>query len=312
MLKRMLEISREPAHVCATLGQLQLKRDGNLLASVPCEDLGVVIVDHPQTTYTHAALAELTRHDAVLVICGSNHLPCGMLLPVSDHTQIVLRLRAQLSMSLPTRKRLWQQLVRAKIVAQAENLGRESATSRRLRQLADRVRSGDQGNREALAARFYWSAWLTESSEASQPQNPFRRDPDGTGLNSLLNYGYAILRAALARAISSSGFHPAIGLQHSHRANAFCLADDLIEPLRPIVDARVRALAMAGETELNQPVKAALLGLLSEEVLTGDVSGPLSVAVQRYVASLVAVANKESKLLTIPVRCKSAATAACG
>lgn len=312
MLKRTLEISREPAHLSMRLGQLQLRRDGELLASVPCEDLGVVVVDQPQTTYTHAALAELTRHDAVLVICGHDHLPCGMLLPVSDHTLVVSRLRSQLSMTLPTKKRLWQQLVRAKIHAQAENLARNSSMARRLRQLAGRVRSGDPDGREGLAARFYWSAWLMESPEAKQEFNSFRRDPDGKGINSLLNYGYAILRAAIARAVSAAGFHPAIGLQHSNRSNAFCLADDLIEPLRPLVDARVRRLVFAGETELTQSVKAELLGLLSEEVLAGGLAGPLSVALQRYVASLVSVADKKSKELAIPVRCNSAVTEACG
>jgi len=312
MLKRILEISREPAHLSASLGQLLLKRDGALLASVPCEDLGVVVVDHPQTTYSHAALAELTQNDTVLVICGQNHLPCGILLPISDHSLIVTRLNAQLSMTLPTKKRLWQQIIKAKILAQAENLPDDSKTSKRLRQLATRVRSGDPDNREAIAARFYWSAWLMESAEAAEEWTGFRRDPDGKGINSLLNYGYAILRASLARAISSSGFHPALGLQHSNRSNAFCLADDLIEPLRPLVDAQVRSLVFSGESEMTQSVKAVLLGLLNEEVMTGNNTGPLSIAIQRYVSSLVAVANQESRDLTIPVRCKSAAIAACG
>lgn len=312
MLKRILEISREPAHLCTSLGQLLLKREGALLVSVPCEDLGVVVVDHPQTTYSHAALAELTQNDAAVIICGANHLPCGILLPISDHSLIVTRLNAQLSMTLPTKKRLWRQLIKAKILAQAENLASDSKTAKRLRQLAACVRSGDPDNREAIAARFYWSAWLLESPEATEECQKFRRDPDENGINALLNYGYAILRASLARAISSSGFHPAIGLQHSNRSNAFCLADDLIEPLRPLVDARVRSLVFSGESELTQPVKAALLELLNEEVETGETTGPLSIAIQRYISSLVAVANQESRELIIPRRCTLAAIAACG
>jgi len=312
MLKRTLEISREPAHLSTTLGQLVLKREGNLLASIPCEDLGVVVVDNPQTTYTHAALAELTRHDVALVICGSDHLPCGILLPVSDHSLIAARVRTQLSLTLPTQKRLWQQLVRAKILAQAENLVPDSKTAKRLRQFASRVRSGDPDNREALAARFYWSAWLMESPQASVEFGGFRRDPDGIGINALLNYGYAILRAALARAIAAAGFHAAIGLRHSNRSNAFCLADDLIEPLRPLVDSRVRSLVLAGETTLTQSVKAELLSLLADEVNTGNSAGPLAVAIPRFVASLIAVAEKQSKELSIPVRCNSTVTAACG
>lgn len=312
MIKRTLEISREPAHLAVRYGQLQLKREGNLLASLPCEDLGVVVVDHPQTTYTHAALAELTRQDAVLVICGPNHLPCGILLPLSDHTQIVSRLRLQLSMTEPMKKRLWQQIVRAKILAQAENLNPDAPSARRLRQFAATVRSGDTDNREAQASRTYWSAWLMESPNAGDDFAEFKRDPDGDGINALLNYGYAIVRAAVARAITSAGLQPALGLHHSNRSNAFCLADDLIEPLRPLVEARTRQLVFDGETELTQPVKAELLDLLTEEVQTGDVAGPLAVALQRYVASLVAVMEKKQKKLVIPVRCSSAAIAACG
>lgn len=310
MIKRTLEISREPAHLAVRLGQLELKRGGDVVGSIPCEDLGVVAVDHPQTTYTHAALAELMRHDAVVVLCGRDHLPCGILLPLADHNQVVWRLQSQVAVSAPTRKRLWQQLVRAKILAQADNLDRDGPAFRRLRAFADAVRSGDPDNREAHAAKTYWSAWLLQGPEAHQQS--FRRDPDGDGLNALLNYGYAILRAAVARAIVAAGLHPSLGVHHSHRGNAFCLADDLLEPLRPLVDARVRELAFAGETELTQPVKAQLLDLLTEEVATGDFAGPLLVALHRYVASLVRVFDGEDKQLAIPVQCSSAVTAACG
>ncbi|WP_437186914.1 type II CRISPR-associated endonuclease Cas1 [Planctomicrobium sp. SH668] len=312
MIKRTIEISQEPAHLSVLNRQLLLKRDGVVIASFPSEDLGVVVVEHPQTTYTHSALVELADQDAVLVICGRNHLPCGMLLPVGEHTELVSRLRLQVGMTVPLKKRLWQQVVRAKILAQAENLVRDSATERRLKQLASRVRSGDPDNREALAARFYWSAWLMESPQGAKDLQPFRRDPDGSGINAMLNYGYAILRAALARSIVSAGLNSALGIQHSNRSNAFCLADDLIEPLRPIVDETVRRLVFSGETEMTPAVKAELLSLLTEEVRTGDVAGPLSVAMQRYVISLVSVLEKHTKVLQVPVRCNSATIAACG
>jgi CRISPR-associated protein Cas1 len=312
MVKRTLEISQQPAHLALRLGQLQLRREGDLLASIPCEDLGVVIVDHPQATYSHAALTELARQDAVVVFCGPNHLPCGMLLPISNHNLVVSRLRLQMDMAKPIQKRLWQQLIKAKILAQAENFADDTPISKRLTQLAADVRSGDPDNREAVAAKSYWSAWLMQAPEAALPLDGFRRDPKQEGVNSLLNYGYAIVRACLARAIIAAGLQPAIGIHHSNRSNAFCLADDLIEPLRPLVDAKVRELAFEGETELTQPVKAQLLDLLTEEVRTGEETGPLSVAMQRYVISLVKVLEKESKELRVPIRCALAVTVECG
>src|SRR5262245_50705503 len=147
MIKRTIEISREPAHLALRHEQLQLRRGDEVVATFPCEDLGVVVVDHPQTTYTHAALAKLMEQDAVVVICGRDHLPCGMLTPLADHTQVVWRIQLQLGLRAPLKKRLWQQLIRAKILAQAENLQPASPAVRRLREFASSVRSGDSDNR---------------------------------------------------------------------------------------------------------------------------------------------------------------------
>lgn len=311
MIKRTLEISRDPAHLAVRHEQLQLRREGNIVASIPCEDLGVIVVDHPQTTYTHAALATLMESDAVVIICGRDHLPCGVLTPVADHTQVVWRIHSQIGVSLPMKKRLWQQLVRAKILAQAANLEPNSVPFRRLKEFAAAVRSGDPDNREAHAHKSYWDAWLFCAPAELQPIS-FRRDPDLPGINALLNYGYAIVRAALARVIVAAGLHPALGLHHSNRSNAFCLADDLIEPLRPLVDARVRQLAFAGESELTQQVKGQLLDLLTEEMQTGDFKGPLAVALHRYLASLVKCYEGTARELEIPIQCPSAVTAPCG
>lgn len=311
MIKRTLEISRDPTYLSVRLGQLLLKQGERLAASIPCEDLGVVVVDQPQTTYSHAALTTLLEQDAVVVLCGRNHLPCGMLLPLGEHTLVVPRLRAQVNATLPTSKRLWRDIVRAKILAQAGNLDRKGAAHRRLCAYAGQVRSGDPDNREAQAARAYWSAWLADCPNKDATSG-FRRDSDAAGINALLNYGYAIMRAAVARAIVSAGLHPALGLHHHNRSNAFCLADDLLEPLRPLVDARVRELIADGDPELTQPVKAELLELLTVEMRTGEFSGPLLVALHRYVSSLVAVFEGQSRDLSIPVPCDSPVTAACG
>ncbi len=337
MIKRTIEISREPAHLSLRLGQLVLERENQPVSTIPCEDLGMVVVDHPQVSYTHSALAALVEHDAVVVVCGKNHLPAGLLLPMSDHSEVVWRLHDQIAVSKPLRKQLWRQIVQAKIRAQAANLSNGSPGRTRLLELARTVKSGDVTNHEAQAARVFWSAWLPDDEQTSgdlkppkvtrsvsegvgtsrvesssltlrvtsetttRQRFPFRRNADGEDeINILLNYGYSIVRAAVARAIVMAGLHPAFGLQHCNRSNLFCLADDLMEPLRPLVDARVRELVRLSQTELSPITKAALLQLLTQEATTGSEAGPLMVTLHRYVASLVKCYAGESEQLEIP------------
>lgn len=310
MIKRTIEISREPAYVTTQHKQLVLKRDGTIVGSIPCEDVGMVVADHPGTTYSHAALSALIESGATVVICGRNHLPQGILIPLSDHTQVVWRINDQLSVSRPLRKRLWKQLVRAKILAQAENLAPCSPPRRKLFNFAKEVRSGDPSNLEAQAARAYWAAWLINApEEIGNEQHAFSRDPDGIAPNALLTYGYAIIRAAIARAIVAAGLLPALGLHHSNRSNAFCLADDFIEPFRPIVDERVRELYFAGQNELDQPTKAALLELLAMDIQTSrrdTTTGPLMISLHRMIASYVKCCEGVAKDLEIPVRIRRA------
>lgn len=311
LIKRIIEVSSTAAHLTTRHRQLVLQRDGETIASAPIEDLGAVIVDHPGTTYSHAAISGLLEAQTVLIVCGRNHLPLGLLLPLSEHTEVGSRLRCQIAASLPLKKRLWKQLVQAKIQAQAQNLRPDSAEQRKLLQFASEVKSGDSTNREAQAAKVYWSAWLTATDETNG-ETAFRRQREGDSPNSLLNYGYAILRACIARALVSAGLVPALGLQHSNRSNSFSLADDLIEPLRPLVDETVRDLYWSGQTELDRTTKAALLELTTVEVSVGDLSGPLMVSLHRYVGSLVRCLQGHSKRLEIPVTCRSRATAVCG
>ena len=230
------------------------------------------------------------------MICARNHLPAGLLLPLGEHTEVVWRIHDQLAAKKPLKKQLWRQLVQVKIRAQAANLAADSPVRRKLLILAREVRSGDPANVEAQAARVYWQALFGEA---------FRRNPDGDGANSLLNYGYAVLRAAVARAIVGAGLLPALGLHHANRGNAFCLADDLIEPLRPLVDARVRALAASDCVELNPKTKAVLLEILTAEVRVAEQTGPLLVALHRMVASLVHCYQGAAKRLEIPCAAES-------
>ena len=292
MIKRTIEISQQPAHLTVQHAQLVLKRDGAIVGQAPCEDVGVVLVDQPQVTYSHAALAALAESDAVLVVCGRNHLPVAVLLPLSDHTQVVWRINEQLAIGRPLKKQLWKQIIQAKIRAQATNLSAGSPTRSKLLDYARQVRSGDASNLEAQAARVYWQDWLPEES--------FRRDADARDLNALLNYGYAVVRAAVARALVAAGLMPSLGLKHRNRSNAFCLADDLMEPLRPIVDDRARDLYREGYEQLDVEAKAGLLKLLAEDVRLGDETGPLMVVLHRYVASLVKCFQGQAKRLEIP------------
>ena len=310
MIKRTLEISQQPAHLCVRHRQLQLKRDGQVVGSTPCEDVGMVMVDHPQTTYTHQALTSLAENNAAVVFCGRDHLPTAIMLPIAKHGEVVWRLADQIAASLPLKKRLWQQLVIAKIHAQASNLSPDTPGFRRLSVLAKQVRSGDPSNLEAQAAKVYWRYWLEESSVPNGSRGPFARDPDGDGVNACLNYGYAVLRAALGRAIVGAGLQPSLGVFHQNRSNAFCLADDLIEPFRPLVDRHVRSMFNSDHfpDELTQPVKAKLLELLVHPMKTtgsgGEQKGPLMVMMHRLVSSLVRCYAGETKILEIPVALK--------
>ncbi|HPD31059.1 MAG TPA: type II CRISPR-associated endonuclease Cas1 [Phycisphaerae bacterium] len=302
MIKRTIEISHEAAHLAVKLDQIQLLRhDASVkapIASIPCEDIGLVVVDHPGVTYSHAALARIIEFGGGVLICGRDHLPAGLLLPMISHTEGVWRIKDQLRASKPLHKRLWQQIVIAKIKAQARNLPSGEVSQGRLLALAGEVKSGDPSNVEAQAAKIYWGAWLGDRPQAAW----FRRRPEGKDpINGMLNYGYAAMRAAVARALVGGGLLPALGIHHKQRGNNFCLADDLLEPLRPLVDACVRDLIDWNITEIDQRAKKHLLALLTRTVQVGDQMGPLMVGLHRTVASLVACLRGESRRLDLPV-----------
>lgn len=298
MIKRTIEISRQPTYLSARLGQLIVQpfdAPKEQATSIPAEDIGIVVVDHPQVTYSHAALQTLLDQGACVVVCGRDHQPAGLLLPISSHTQQVERLQEQISASRPCVKRLWQQIVIAKVKAQAAVISDHPKAVRKLNALARDVKSGDTTNIEAQAAKVYWSVWREEFSG-------FARDQDGADpLNAHLNYGYAILRAAVARALVAAGFQPALGLHHSNRANAFCLADDLMEPLRPVIDRQARALIREDRPELDQANKGRLLSTLTAPCELEGQTGPLMVQLHRYTASLGRCYRGEDSQLSIPL-----------
>jgi CRISPR-associated protein Cas1 len=292
MIKRTVEISGYDTHLHMRRDQLIVERDDQIIGQVPMEDVGLLVIDSPTATYSHTSLVKLLGYGAGVVLCDEDHMPAAFLTALDGHHLQAERLRTQVEASKPACKRLWQQIVQAKIKNQAA-ICESPEGKRRLLVLQGEVGSGDPKNVEAQAARIHWSEWLGPSSS-------FRRKRDGDPPNALLNYGYMAIRASVARAIVGSGLHPSVGLKHSNRYNAFALADDLLEPLRPLVDLTVRDLHRGGKAEIDKDTKAALLGVLTHTCGYADQTGPLLVALEMMAASLVRCLSGEEKALRIP------------
>jgi len=261
----------------------------------PIEDMGVVIVDDVRATYTQSVFLELLAAGATVMITGRDHLPVGMMLPLGAHHVQTERHRAQVEASLPVKKRVWQSLVSAKIAQQGAVLIHFTGGHGGLLPLAKRVRSGDPDNLEAQAAQRYWPLLFGKD---------FRRDRNEESINAMLNYGYAVVRAAVARSIVASGLIPSLGVFHSNRSNPFCLADDLFEPYRPFVDWRVRLLVneAAGERLSldDKAVRASLLSLFTETVLVGGRRNPMLLAIQTSATSLARALTGGEAGLALP------------
>jgi CRISPR-associated endonuclease Cas1 subtype II len=206
--------------------------------TIPFADIAVLVTSHPQISFTQAVLAGLAAAGGMFIVSNEKHMPAAMLLPLSTHSTQTERFARQAAVSLPTRKRAWQQIVQAKLRVQARLLQETAGADQGLLLMAGKVRSGDPDNLEAQAARIYWQALFGKDA----PGKSFRRDPKGEGINVHLNYGYAVLRAIVARALCASGLHPSLGVHHHNRYDTFCLADDLMEPFRPLVDRVVAGL----------------------------------------------------------------------
>lgn len=298
MIRKTVEISTPGTRLSVAHRQLVIERPQTEKATLPIEDLGVVIVDDRRATYTHAVFIELLAAGATLLVTGRDHLPAGMMLPLDAHHVQTQRHRAQVEASEPTRKRVWQALVRAKIAQQGEVLACYAGSDAGLASMARRVRSGDPDNLEAQAAQRYWPRLFGPD---------FRRDRAAEGVNALLNYGYAVVRAATARAVVAAGLIPSLGVYHRNRSNPFCLADDLLEPFRPFVDWRVKRLtadaADIGNTVpdvAERATRAALLSVFNETILVGDRRTPLLLALQASAASLCRALAGGQRTLALP------------
>lgn len=299
MIARVVDISN-PGHLRLQHRQLVIEQSGVIVGTVPIEDIGILVLDGPQITVTNDLLAECAEGNVAVLISDHRHLPASMLLPFSGNALTGKIMRQQIEASLPLKKMCWQQTVVAKLKAQATSLDewksgvRAERVSARLRSLAKEVRAGDPENKEAVGAALYFPALFGKD---------FIRDRDCPGTNRLLNYGYAILRAATARALVGAGLHPALGVNHRNQYDAFTLADDAMEPLRPLVDRAVlRALQESGNNppEWGPPIKRKLVDWIQEDVIFDKRTVPFMTGLHYYAASWRRVLCEEGRRLSFP------------
>lgn len=300
MLKRTICIEN-PCHIKYSNNQLILSYwhikgyENQSDKYVPIEDLGIVLLEHQQITLTHYLLDKLAANNVAVITCGETKHPTGMLLTLEGNTLQQERFDAQINATEPLKKQLWQQTVKAKITNQAQHLHQWEVPNTYLLNLANTVKSGDAENNEAKAAVYYWSNLFP-------PVWNFYRRRDGLPPNNLLNYGYAILRATMARSLVGAGLLPTFGIFHRNRYNAYCLADDIMEPYRPFIDVVVRNII--NETSvvqtLTQEHKVKLLKALQTDVSINGETSPLLVATQKTASSLAKCYLGESKKVLYP------------
>lgn len=282
--------------------QLQLKiefptDEGKPAKTIPIEDIGIIILDHPRITLTQSLLAALIENNAALLSCDSRHMPSGLFMPMSANHTYTEKLKYQLDSSEPLRKNLWQQTVKVKIENQAKVLESFDKDAENMRYWAGKVRSGDPDNYEGRAAANYWAKLM-------EGENRFKRWRYGEPPNNLLNYGYAVLRAIVARSLVGSGMLPAVGIHHRNKYNPFCLADDIMEPYRPYVDLLVMDIMEnydENEIEsLSTDLKRELLVLPTLDVQIEGKKSPLMVGMQRTTASLMQCYEGERRKIAYP------------
>lgn len=295
MIGRIVEVADDRRHLSMSRGFMVVQDtegERKELGQVPLDDIAAVIANAHGLSYTNNLLIALSQRGAPFVLCAANHNAVGMLLPIDGNYQQAKRFDAQIASTKPTHKRLWAEVVRAKLQQQAAALEAAGAPTAPLTALVSKVKSGDPENIEAQGARRYWGLLFGES---------FRRDQDGGGINGMLNYGYTVLRACTARAIVAAGLHPTLGLHHSNEGNAMRLVDDLMEPFRPIIDLKVWLLARNGEREITPETKRALVRTLYDDMETTGGATPVMVCTQRLATSLVQIYLGERERLDLPL-----------
>ena len=293
MIKRTLYFGN-PAYLSVGLDQLVVQQPGNDdKKTIPIEDIGVVLLDHAQITITHAVLRRLADNKSAIISCDESHMPSGLMLPLEGNYTQAEKYNHQINASVPLKKNLWQQTVKAKVANQLIVLKKLGKPFKRLEVLLDRINSGDSGNIEAQAAAYYWPVLFDD----------FIRDRYGEPPNNLLNYGYTILRAMMARALLSSGLLPTLGIFHKNKYNAYALADDIMEPYRPFADMLAYELfaEMKIDTFLDREAKVKILGIATTDAIFAKVKSPLMVGMSRTSASLYDCFEGKKKLIVYPI-----------
>jgi len=296
MLKRTLYFG-SPAYLSTRLEQLVIEspQSNNSHKTIPIEDIGVVLLDNSQITITQPLLNKLLEHNVAVITCDKQHHPLGMFYVLESHSLQSQKFKHQIQATEPLKKQLWQQIIKAKIYNQAKVLEAWGRPSAYLLQLVAQVRSGDTGNCEAKAATYYWKHLFP-------PELDFHRERDGLPPNNVLNYGYALLRALMARSLVGAGLMPTLGIFHRNQYNAFCLADDMLEPYRPYVD-HIVCQMVADDPDLfhlTQNHKVQLLELLSHDVHINKQTSPFTIAVERTCKSLAQCFEGKIKKLALP------------
>lgn len=293
MIKRTLYFGN-PTRLSVQQQQLLIKTEERETA-VAIEDIGVLVIDHPQISVTHAVLHKLLDNNAAVITCNDKHHPTGLLLNLDGHTQQSEKFQAQVEASEPIKKQLWQQTIRSKISNQAAVLDIWEIDSAYMKRCEKMVLSGDTSNQEAQASRYYWNNLFQEEDPY------FSRHRFGDYPNNFLNYGYAILRATVARGLVASGLLPTLGIHHRNKYNAYCLADDIMEPYRPYVDHLVKQLMLETDgQELTTVVKKRLLEIPAMDLVIDGNKSPLMVGLQRTTASLAACFEGKGRKVLYP------------
>ncbi len=270
-------------------------------ASIPIEDIGYIVIDNPEIYISIPTFNQLIENNCAVIICSNNHMPYGMFLNLNSHHIQQEIFKNQINASTPLKKNLWQHTVQQKIINQGKLLEKITNKKNNFDFLASKVLSGDTSNMEGVAASFYWKSFFDSSESKHFKQNNFKRERFGDYPNNFLNYGYAILRAATARSLSGSGLLNTLGIHHKSKYNAFALADDIMEPFRPIVDEKVfEIMENHEEQELNTAIKSELLQILTRTVYWKEEKSPLMVALQKTASSLQQCYTGERKKIKYP------------
>jgi len=303
-MDRIVDIATDGQHLSIHRGFLIVEREREEVGRIALDDIHAVIVHAHGTTWSANLVAGLAERGAPIVFCASNHSPVAVTLPLEGHHAQNARMQAQLAVSKPLTKQLWRRIVSAKIAMQGSLLAAQGIPGAEVfPHMARRVSSGDKENLEAQAARRYWPLLMGPD---------FRRNRDAPGVNALLNYGYAVMRATCARAVVAAGLHPTIGIQHAHRGNAFALADDLVEPFRPLVDALAQNMANEKIEALNPAAKRRFARLIAFDLTIGGEASPVALAAARLAQSLARAfenGRTELALFTPPTAMEWAAIA---